>query len=150
MAENKGNIRLWVDALRSGKFEQGNAALTRISAINGVRHESDCCMGVACKVAIENGVSFPVKENDMGTRYLYGADQEDEYLPTEVIEWLGVDNRNVELRVIEEHEDDYYTYDGTFRAAEANDDRGWTFEMIADALEQRYLREPEAYDPHSW
>lgn len=43
---------LWAQALEGGKYKQGTGCLTRI-----VRdEEEDCCLGVACKLAIEHDV----------------------------------------------------------------------------------------------
>lgn len=42
----------WVAALRSGKYKQGGGCL-RQELEDGYRH---CCLGVACEVAIEEGL----------------------------------------------------------------------------------------------
>ena len=43
MTPNKANIKLWVDALRSGKYQQARGALKTGDAY--------CCLGVACDIS---------------------------------------------------------------------------------------------------
>lgn len=49
---NKLVKKLWVSALRSGKYKQGKDALCRGNQ-NGTRH---CCLGVLSDIAVKQGV----------------------------------------------------------------------------------------------
>ena len=81
--ETAANRKKWTDALRSGKYRQGDSYL----------HQGDkfCCLGVACDVAIKNGLELPVEPSgdiDDVTTY-NGADT---ILPDRVQRWLGLED----------------------------------------------------------
>lgn len=85
------NAQLWVDALRSGDYKQGRYTLTEVRPDG----EFDCCLGVACKVAIANGVSVETKQarHPSSTTTLhpfitYGGHQ-GALVPDSVAKWLG-------------------------------------------------------------
>lgn len=127
MTELNSNAQKWVEALRSGKYKQGKGALTEIK--DGV--EYDCCLGVACKVAVENGVelkSFTAPRTLLsGDRQLviYKAEglSPDSFgvLPDKVKEWLGLSES-----------DGQYTKHLT-----SDNDNGATFEEIAAIVESK-------------
>src|SRR6266851_1373779 len=138
---NEENIRKWVDALRSGKYQQTTGKLSDGQAY--------CCLGVACEVAIESGVALERKleaddPNDFNGRgrVVYG-DQGGE-LPEAVANWLGL-----------LFEDDYgeflpfsdpeLTSEGACHttAVEWNDDANADFAKIADLIEANYLAKGE-------
>lgn len=50
----------WVEALESGKYQQGQGNLLMVESWNddGSRSESYCCLGVATRVAVENGLDL--------------------------------------------------------------------------------------------
>ena len=127
---NTENIRLWVDTLRSGRFNQGNSAL-EITYPNGtVAH---CCLGVACRVAMENGLDLPncQYENSYGNgekKTAFGRDPNVGYLPIEVRDWFGFSNTDP-------------TISDTLTAVEANDEKRYTFNEIAYLIETRYLND---------
>src|SRR2546428_66571 len=52
------NAQKWVDALLSGKYKQTEGVLCSVSDKGKL---SFCCLGVACEVAIANGVKLNVK-----------------------------------------------------------------------------------------
>lgn len=139
------NAQKWVDALRSGKYKQGRKALTEI--IDDV--DFDCCLGVACKVAIENGLSIPVSTGTMNgiefggiefgefvlpkknkTLRVYGADRAYGVLPPEVRDWLNLsygDGRYIGTAdLTESYSESYLTHDN---------DHGASFEEIANIIE---------------
>jgi hypothetical protein len=112
------NAKKWVEKLRSGELEQGLHAL----------HDDGkfCCLGVACELAVEEGLPLVVKEkiNLDGTTYVE-YDGHSGVLPEKVVEWLG-------LR----------TEEGGYCLAESLtflNDSGATFNQIADLIES----EPE-------
>lgn len=86
------NAQKWVDALRSGDYAQGRDTLTEVS-VNGImRH---CCLGVACQVAIADGVPITTFTRPGCVEYLDSEDPEGNgysttTLPPAVESWLGI------------------------------------------------------------
>lgn len=101
---NKGNVRKWVKALRSGRYKQIHGQL--------YNEEGYCCLGVACRVA---GMR-PFGES-------FG--EESAVLPKRAMRWLGVEDDNPKI--------------GRFAAATLNDEKGYSFSQIADAIEKHWL-----------
>lgn len=143
---NKRAIKLWVDALRSGRFVQGRWSLHETSA----EGDKFCCLGVACLLAIEDGVPvtrkirrldrqrFDVSEypsekwaernpNDSNWSLVF-YNGESIFLPDAVRKWLGLYSENPHV--------------GKKNSAELlsglNDD-GVSFNEIADAIEKEWL-----------
>lgn len=156
---NKENIRKWVEALRSGKFQQTNGALRDLDGY--------CCLGVACEVSglgywanaphkdketaeseVRNGsqcfVVTPativeLSAGDRLSRVYEGGDYQEEFLPDGVKEWLGVESVNPDMMEsinLDSVKDSLYT-----TLAALNDDEKWDFNQIADAIERKYLSE---------
>jgi hypothetical protein len=112
---NKENMRKWVDALRSGKYEQANENLREAGHF--------CALGVACDIS---GLG---EWDDNDYYFIDDEHKSDEELPPPVQEWLGLtDNPLVDLPA-----------DGR-NIAELNDD-GYKFEEIADIIEKEFLNE---------
>lgn len=128
---NKEKLRLWIDALRSGEYEQGRGGLARRFDPNGSWQY--CCLGVACEVAIKDGLDLAVSEGYGGSKP-YGAAKETGFLPDEVVQWLGVDEANPVVL-----SDDPASQDGFQYVAFLNDTCRWDYGMIAEALEKTYL-----------
>ena len=84
---NLDNIRLWVNDLRSGEFEQGTGQLNQVK--DGV--DQYCCLGVACETARKNGLRMSVVNDATGDKVY---DREQAFLPDSVMNWLGLDSRN--------------------------------------------------------
>lgn len=117
---NKGNLRKWVAALRSGRFKQGRRALVT-STPDGPLH---CCLGVACEVALAEGLRMEVLEPpDSGGAWLF--DGNGGTLPLAMSRWLGVRNTDPAIG-------------NGVQATHANDSVMLTFEQIADAIEKYY------------
>lgn len=116
--QQKEHRKLWVEALRSGKYQQATRQLRDGDAF--------CCLGVACEISglgKWSGNSFPVYLGDS------------RFLPTEVREWLGISGR---LGGFGRRNRKYL--------ADLNDD-GTTFSEIADIIESEpegLLSSPEA------
>lgn len=122
------NAKLWVDTLRSGKFEQTEEALTRLTEEGEVA--ACCCLGVACELALQAGVDI-TRLDGAGrgeAAYQWENGSTEMVLPEPVREWLGLQ-----------------TYEGTYvipgwgddvstSLAEQND-AGATFEQIAEIIE---------------
>jgi len=47
--------KLWIEALRSGKYEQGRGALNKDGKF--------CCLGVLCDLAVKAGVEVEVNKD---------------------------------------------------------------------------------------
>jgi len=86
---NLDNIEKWITALEGGEFEQGTGKL----AYSGTSPGRYCCLGVACEVAIANGVAVVRRENVCPSYVLY--DDTWAHLPVSVMEWLGVDEHRL-------------------------------------------------------
>lgn len=114
----KARLRLWVQALRSGDYEQGTNVLASTVGQDGFRY---CCLGVACEVSIANGLEVEVQVSSGAKAY----DLQQLVLPMSVISWYGLESNNPIL------------YDGSTASA-FNDIYRWTFEEIATGIEQCY------------
>lgn len=128
---NKDNMRKWVAGLRSGEYTQTKSSLCRIEPITKGKYVSPagfCCLGVACEVAIKEGVDV-VKE--IGESVVY-YDHETDHLPRKVRGWLGLDYDSPSVSFIE---------CGEAHATELvslNDNIGLDFNAIAKLIEQEY------------
>lgn len=115
---NRQNMKLWIDALRSGNYEQ---CRNRLTIVDDTGRESHCCLGVACEVAIANGSGTIKTTHTESAEY----DGMGGILPDSVQNWLGLNNRNP-------------TIDG-HTCSRWNDTFCASFNQIADALERTYL-----------
>ena len=138
---NKENLRKWIDALRSGKYVQARNVLHRQTS----EGESFCCLGVACKVALDNGLKLSVSlerdERGIAVRY----DDTAATLPPAVAGWLGIDSDG-DVRFRPTDPDRMGDKEDPVSAIGANDSCGWDFARIADKLEQHFglVEEPVA------
>lgn len=103
----------WLEALRSGKYKQGDSALHK--------GEQFCCLGVLCDIAVQSGIVKTDINHDDEVVYDGRAD----YLPLSVQEWAGLPNEN----------GDYDRYASSL--ADQNDE-GATFTEIADIIEKHF------------
>lgn len=117
---NRPNMRLWVAALRSGEFTQ----------VTGTLRDEDkfCCLGVACEVAIRKGIDLDYDPEDES----YDGCVSD--LPWKVVAWLGTGASDPVIAFTPEGP----SVPEELSASEANDDRRWNFNQIADAIEEHY------------
>ncbi len=130
--QQRENVRKWVEALRSGKYQQGEGAL-RIHTPG--EKDRFCCLGVACDALNPEGwhstegfgdehVGFTFREH--GIEY--------DTPPREFMaDVLGIDNPDPVLLQQGEVEG------GALRATYVNDELAWGFEKIADLVEAKYL-----------
>lgn len=126
---NPERVRLLVDALRSGRFQQGNGRLTDLSFEGQATH---CCLGVACVVAMENGLKVSTSSTASGVTY----DHEQCYLPPSVRNWYGFTDRHPPIYAYTDVTSGDLFLSG---AAGINDAGRWGFAEIADAFERTYL-----------
>lgn len=120
---NKQRLKLWVDALRNAQFAQGTGSLAS-RKIDGTFEY--CCLGVACEVAMANGLEV---QTDMRGAFgtLKAYDGSDLTLPFTVVGWYGLSGKDPLLR------------DGLEDLASSlNDDFGWDFDQIANAIVTTY------------
>lgn len=123
--------KLWVEALRSGKYEQTTGALESIDAQG---NSSYCCLGVLCHLARERGI---VQRRVVGPSW----DQTANYagaasvLPGIVEEWAGVSSYQ-HLPGFDAPRTDKYGDDANVTFMFLNDVKSYTFEQIADVVEQ--------------
>jgi len=105
--------QLWVDALRSGDYNQ----------TTGVLHDGFgyCCLGVLCDLAVKAGVVSEVDPNGIAHRAVY--DGADLILPNTVREWAGLESSEPGLP-----NGDLLT--------ELNDERRESFKYIAYRIER--------------
>jgi hypothetical protein len=148
---NVERIRLWQAALRSKKFQQavGGLRLADISAPGGYGY---CCLGVATIVALESGTLEFTEEEErlIADNEFFGAthdvwDLADGYLSAPVIRWYGFDVADPEVGYGPEcidHCDNCKGKTAPVEGARANDDLGWTFDQIANGLDEVYPEVP--------
>ena len=100
----------WVDALRSGKYRQGESQL-KIEDPDDPRH---CCLGVLCEVAEVEGVDFNFIPDES-------------YLPEPVMKWAGLKSKQAHYRDPETGSED--------GSLVQMNDKGASFAEIADFIE---------------
>lgn len=127
---NVENIRKWVEALRSGEFEQTMGALCTAEEKSGSR--AYCCLGVAAEVYRREHPDtdewVPVLSHDPNIFKIY---DEDAILPDVVQDWLELLTDNPPV-----------WQGGTKHPlTEINDSGHYTFAEIADLIEETYLTE---------
>ncbi len=110
---NKEIKAKWVAALRSGSYVQGTGML---------RSEGNqfCCLGVLCNLHAQVHPKIAAKQKDSES-YM----GESEILPTEVMNWAGVDTQNG------------WWFARKFTLASLND-AGTSFSDIAKIIEQHF------------
>lgn len=109
----------WVDALRSGNYEQGRNALRS-------SNNEYCCLGVLCDLAVKEGVAQErlLTYGSVSNYYYDGANA---LLPGSVIKWAGLDYPAVSV---------VYNDKPVWLNA-LNDAKGLTFDEIADLIEEQ-------------
>lgn len=138
MEPNKHHLLLWYRALKSGQYHQTRGALERYSTAERFEY---CCLGVACRVAIANGLALNVQENADGHLYTqFGCDGSEVSLPREVVEWFGFDVRLGGSDWLDGSDPQVaVTGEGVpISAIQANDGLLWSFDEIADSIYELY------------
>jgi hypothetical protein len=118
---NPERLRKWVEALRSGEYSQTKGRLRT--------DEGYCCLGVACDVFMkEEGGTWEAAEISFNDHMVYVFGSATEMLPSSVAEWFGI-----------HHAPQFIVEDGAIEEATAlNDELGWDFVQIAEAIERTY------------
>lgn len=124
---NKEIKQKWIEALRSGKYKQGTAALRKKDYLQKGKPEF-CCLGVLCEIAIKEGViKDPKKYDRYYNTYLYPEIYGDQLLPLKVVKWAGLEDVNPSV---------IGPLGKTTSLADLND-KGFNFTEIADLIEQK-------------
>lgn len=148
---NQDRVKLLVEALRSGKYEQTKNKLAEPLLdgqlkIRYISHKRQwpkfwrkretvniaakyCCLGVACEVAIANGLDL--EKFVTSYRIEYGKSHTAGTLPHEVVRWFGFASDDPKLGVT--------TTRNHISATTANDGLNADFATIADAFESKYI-----------
>ena len=149
--EQAANRGKWTAALRSGEYQQARHQLRREieSLADDTVAIGFCCLGVACEVAVKEGVVRREQSfygsvsgiHEYCVRAVSGdihSDSSSTALPQAVVDWLGLSGRDGDLTERVEykhpgHECDEEHTTGTLIGL--NDDAGYTFEQIADLVD---------------
>jgi|SRR5688572_596481 len=94
-------LKIWVDGLLSGQFEQGQGRLAQCSVDSfGVRGpEQYCCLGVISELSIRHGLDVHRNEVSSYGEIVFEYDGQRDFLPPKVREWLGIENESPSLLV---------------------------------------------------
>lgn len=129
----------WVNALRSGEYEQGDGKL--------YSGKGYCCLGVLCDLySKENNLKWEFRGDDViktedeivpsqlqKCDYFY-FDDESEFLPNSVQEWAELSVNNPQVKVeLEDDEDELHYFD---EIANLND-HGYSFTQLANIIEEQ-------------
>ena len=130
----------WIDALRSGNYEQGSEKLRNVSGY--------CCLGVLCDLYAQEYntewefMGYEDESNPQPTDYWYFEGQS-EFLPESVMEWAGLKTNNPQVRVepqvrfeVEDNEDEDNSHYEDALIANVNDS-GYTFNDLSKIIEQQ-------------
>lgn len=120
--------RQWVEALRSGDYQQGKEYLRK--------DDKFCCLGVLCDLAVKAGVVTEAPGVNGSTLYGVEGDRDSEVLPRAVMDWAGLDDR-VPSVVTSLHDDDPDDDPEavSIEVAELNDSFCYDFEALAELIE---------------
>ena len=134
--EQKERNRLWVKALRSGDYLQGDGQLHRTDT---EPDESFCCLGVACDIAAQYNEGWHWED----AVFRAGRSYSSEEAPHKVGVWFGWPEiggfrTNVQLP----HEGDHFLAsdlnDGTTGTTPGSGPLPLTFSQIADLIEKEF------------
>jgi len=135
---------LWVDALRSGEYQQGKLLLKPTK-------NTFCCLGVLCDLAVKakaegvvwGDIQYPIDSNGEAIYYddpdNYGESMsEDSELPYPVMRWAGLMSENPKVEVFDEEKDeDGIRNPEVMMLSQLNDDHNFTFQQLADIIERQ-------------
>jgi hypothetical protein len=123
----------WIDALRSGKYEQGSEKLRSVSGY--------CCLGVLCDLyAQEHDTQWEFRgyeETNLQPMDYWYYEGESEFLPESVMDWAGLESNNPKVRVdVEDNPDN----DNCFyldHIANVNDSCYYTFDDLSNLIKDQ-------------
>jgi hypothetical protein len=115
--------KLWVDALRSGEYEQGQECLKREEE-SGAKH---CCLGVLCELYEKEVGGLEITSVMAGGRKFYRFEGRNDFLPMKVAKWAGLTKGDPDVMPLA---------DGRFTSVADLNDEGKSFLEIADVIEE--------------
>lgn len=123
---------LWVEALRSGHYQQGTGNLHSVKD----NEHFYCCLGVLCELADMDGVSlrksdYPRDSITSGHTIILTYNGYDDFPPREVQDWAGLDSPNPGTEEIT-----YVDNQAMKVTLSWLNDNGKTFSEIADIIER--------------
>jgi hypothetical protein len=123
----------WIDALRSGKYDQGSEKLRSVTGY--------CCLGVLCDLyAKEHNQEWEfrgITETNLQPQDYWYFEDQSEFLPDSVRDWAGLPfgNPNVRVDVTDNDDEDDWFYNDEI--ANLNDS-GYTFNELSKLIEQQF------------
>lgn len=124
---NKDVKALWLTALRSGEYKQGQGALRR--EFVDTNESLYCCLGVLCDLYAKSVENSPAWTSDDGApEHVRRYGGREAYPPYFVVEWAGLDDEG----------GSYARNDGGWNSLAELNDNGRTFEEIANVIEQKF------------
>lgn len=119
---------LWLDALRSGDYTQGQNALCNLTPEG--EPTGYCCLGVLVEVARIDGVELTIEDRDLTRWY----DESAGVLPMRVADWAGL-NESCPPVVYEDLGEEFFPSERCTSLPHLNDTLGLNFAQIADVIE---------------
>ena len=119
------NAKLWVENLRSGEYKQLKGHLSD--------DEAYCCLGLACELAIKNGLNITRTCVTVDGYNLIAFGHQTKTLPYEVAAWLGFRVGDVVGSFTKENDGD--TLNSDSECLSRLNDSGKSFAEIADVIE---------------
>ena len=123
----------WIDALLSGKYEQGSEKLRSVTGY--------CCLGVLCDLySQEQNTEWEFRGNEetnLQPQDYWYFEGESEFLPDSVREWAGMTFKNPQVRVDVSPEDDEDEWFYNDEIANLNDS-GYTFEELSKLIKEQF------------
>lgn len=133
--------KLWVEALRSGRYQQTKDVL------HNRQDNSFCCLGVLCDLALNAGAVEKKVDHVLTSEEhcaleglpVFAYDGACQVLPKSVTEWAGLDSAAPEVTIFEESwvpEDPLCDEVPADQPLTDMNDDGMTFPQIADMIEE--------------
>lgn len=125
MKPNKSRIKLWIKALRSGKFRRATGKLRG-------RGNRRCCLGVGCDVFAKATGRGRWQNEKSHAPFVVGNESSSSVLPVPVYLWFGLSDSNP------------YIYDEPSSglvsdAARCNDDLRFSIKKIAASIQRKFI-----------
>ena len=117
-------MRKWINALRSGVYEQGVNALGARILVDGVATDRFCATGVLCELAVKEGLINRTEQPQIClpfSRVSFRYNGHEWSIPAEVFAWLGVEEWPADNLIV--------------YIAILNDEHRFSFENIANYLQ---------------
>jgi len=123
----------WIDALRSGKYDQGSEKLRSVQGY--------CCLGVLCDLySKEQSKDWDFvggEETNLQPKDYWYFEGESEFLSESVKDWAGLPARDPSVRVDVTDNDDEDDWFYNEEIANLNDS-GYTFNELSNLIESQF------------